>query len=164
MKRKPIDPKSVFDFACKFAAAEQHLRHESNPNAGYMASPSMVMSAFAIELFLKCLLLLEGKETDRIHSLDVLYQKLSRSHRRRIEKAWDKEARPKVDKLNERFGLDYPSDLSNALVTCGQTFRDMRYGYEDPDRQVFYLGDLPLILWRAIVAVRPEWVYARQNE
>jgi hypothetical protein len=157
MKRKRIDPKSVFDLACKFAASEQHLRHESNPNAGYMASPSMAMSAFTIELFLKCLLLLEGKELDRTHALDVLYQKISRSQRRRIEKAWDKEARPKVVQLNQRFGLDHPSDLSNALGTCGRAFENMRYGYEDPDRQVFYLGDLPPILWRAIVAVRPEW-------
>jgi hypothetical protein len=81
MKRKPIDPKSVFDLACKFAAAEQHLRHTSNPNAAYMASPSMVLSAFTIELFFKCLLLLEGKEIARTHSLDVLYQELSRSQR-----------------------------------------------------------------------------------
>src|SRR5262245_10550060 len=161
MKRKPIDPKSVFDFACKFAAAEQHLRHESNPNAAFMASPSMVMSAFAIELFLKCLLLLEGKETDRTHSLDALYQKLSRSQRRRIEKAWDKDARPKVVQLNQKFGYNHPPDLPHALVTCGQTFRDMRYGYEDPDRQVFYLGELPPILWGAIVAVRPEWAPKR---
>jgi|SRR6516162_1220074 len=161
MKRKPIDPKSVFDLACKFAAAEQHLRHKSNPNAGYMASPSMVMSAFAIELFLKCLLLLEGKEIDRTHLLNVLYQKLSRSQRRRIEKSWDKEARPKIIQLNQRFGYDHPSDLPNALVTCGQTFRDTRYGYEDPDRQVFYLGELPPILWRAIIAIRPEWTPKR---
>jgi hypothetical protein len=159
MKRKPVDPKSVFDLACKFAASEQHLRHTSNPNAVYMASPSMVLSAFTIELFLKCLLLLESKEVKRIHSLDVLYQELGRGQRRRIEKVWDKEARPKVIQLNQQFG--HPSDLPNALVKCGQTFRDMRYCYEDPDRQVFYLGELPPILWRAIVGIRPEWAPKR---
>jgi hypothetical protein len=161
MKRKksskPVDPKSVFQLACKFASSEQHLRHKSNPNAGFMASPSMVLSAFAIELFLKCLLVLEGKEIARTHSLDVLYQELSRSQRRRIEKAWDKEARPKIIQLNQRFGYGHPSDLPRALVTCGQTFMDMRYGYEDPDRQVFYLGELPTILWRTILELRPEW-------
>jgi hypothetical protein len=51
---KPLNPKDVFDVACKFAAAEQHLRHFKNPHAHYMASASMVLSAFAIELFLKC--------------------------------------------------------------------------------------------------------------
>jgi hypothetical protein len=157
MNRKPVDPKSVFDLACKFAASEQHLRHTSNPHAFYMAPASMVLSAFAIELFLKCLLLLEGKKVKRIHSLDVLYQMLGRSQRRRIEKVWDKEARPKVIQLNQRFGFDHPSDLPNALVKCGQTFRDMRYSYEDPDRQLFYLGELPPILRRAIVDIRPEW-------
>src|SRR6516225_12467559 len=108
---KPIGPKSVFQLACKFAATEQYVRSRDNPQAGFMASPSMVLSAFAIELFLKCLLLLESKEIDRTHLLNVLYQKLSRSQRRRIEKSWDKEARPKIIQLNQRFGYDHPSDL-----------------------------------------------------
>jgi HEPN domain-containing protein len=47
-----------------------------------MASPSMVLSAFAIELFLKCLLLLESKEIDRINSLNVLYRRLSHKQKR----------------------------------------------------------------------------------
>jgi hypothetical protein len=154
---KPLDPRSVFQFACKFAAAEMHIRSRDNPKAAFMASPSMVMSAFAIELFLKCLLVLEGKEYGRIHSLDVLYQKLSPKQKRRIEEVWDREARPKVEKLNQQFGLG-PSDLPNALVTCGRTFEHMRYGYEDPDRQAFYLGELPTILWRIILDIHPEWV------
>jgi len=49
---KPIGPKSVFQLACKFAATEQYVRSRDNPQAGFMASPSMVLSAFAIELFL----------------------------------------------------------------------------------------------------------------
>jgi hypothetical protein len=154
---KSIDPKSVFQLACKFAATEQHVRHINNPKAAFMASPSMVLSAFAIELFLKCLLLLEGKELDRIHTLNVLFRRLSHKQKRRIEEVWEKEARPKVDELNQKFGLTHPSDLPNALVTCGRAFEYMRYGYEDPDRQVFYLGELPTILWRTILDIRPEW-------
>ena len=154
---KSVDPKSVFQLGCKFAAAEQHLRHKSNPNAGFMASPSMVLSAFAIELFLKCLLLLEGKEVDRTHTLNALYQKLSHNRKRRIDEVWEKEARPKVDMLNRQFGFAHPSDLPNALVTCAKAFEHMRYGYEDPDRQVFYLGELPTILRRTILDIRPDW-------
>jgi hypothetical protein len=156
---KPIDPKSVFQLACKFASTEMHVRHRSNPNAAFMASPSMVLSAFAIELFLKCMLLLEGKEIDRIHALNVLFRRLSHNQKRRIEEVWEREARPKVDMLNRQFGLAHPTDLPNALVTCGRAFEHMRYGYENPDRQVFYLGELPRILWRIIVDIRPEWVH-----
>jgi hypothetical protein len=154
---KPIDPRSVFQLACKFTVTEQYVRRIDNPNARFMASPSMAISAFAIELFLKCLLLLEGKEPERIHSLNVLYRRLSHKQKRRIEEIWEKEARPKVDKLRQQFGLPYPSDLPNALVTCARAFERMRYGYEDPDRQVFYLGELPTILWRIILDIRPEW-------
>jgi hypothetical protein len=154
---KPIDPKSVFQLACKFAATEQHVRSTNNPRAEFMASPSMVLSAFAIELFLKCLLLLEGKEFDRIHSLNVLFRRLSHNQKRRIEEVWEKEARSKVDELRRKFGFPHPSDLPNALGTCARAFEHMRYGYEDPDRQIFYLGDLPTILWRIILGIRPEW-------
>src|SRR5262245_41642800 len=119
---KPIDPRSVFQLACKFAAAEMHIRSTHNPKAAFMASPSMVMSAFAIELFLKCLLLSEGKELDRIHSLNVLFRRLSHKQKRRIEEVWEKEARPKVDELRRKFNLSYPSDLPNALVTCARAF------------------------------------------
>ena len=152
-----IDPRSVFQLACKFASTDLHVRDRNNPKAAFMASPSMVLSAFAIELFLKCLLLLEGKELDRTHTLNVLFRKLSHKRKRRIEEVWDKEARPKVDTLRRKFGLSHPSDLSNALATCGKAFEHMRYGYEDPDRQVFYLGELPTILWRTILELRPEW-------
>jgi HEPN domain-containing protein len=133
-----------------------YVRQRSNPQAAFMASPSMVLSAFAIELFLKCLLLLEGKEIDRIHTLNVLYRRLSHNRKRRIEEVWEKEARPKVDMLNQQFGLGWPSDLPNALVTCARAFERMRYGYEYPD-QPFYLGELPPILWRTILELRPEW-------
>jgi hypothetical protein len=155
---KPIDPKSVFQLACKFAATEQHVRSTNNPKARFMASPSMVLSAFAIELFLKCLLLLEGKEIDKTHTLNVLFRRLNHNHKRRIEEVWEREARPKVDQLRRQHGVAHPSDLPNALVTCARAFEHMRYGYEDPERQVFYLGDLPTILWRIILDMRPEWV------
>jgi len=160
-KKKPsklIDPRNVFQLACKFAATEQYVRSRDNPKAGFMASPSMVLSAFAIELFLKCLLLLEGKEIDRIHSLNVLYRRLSHKQKRRIEEVWEQEARPKLDELRRKFGLPHPTDLPNALVTCARAFEHMRYGYEDPERQVFYLGELPTILWRIILDILPEWV------
>ena len=139
---KPVDPRNVFQLACKFASTETYIRNTNNPKAAFMASPSMVL-AFAIELFLKCLLLLEGKEIDRIHTLNVLYRRLSHNRKRRIEEVWEKEARPKVGKLNRQFGFAHPTDLPNALVTCARAFEHLRYGYEDPDRQVFYLGELP---------------------
>ena len=111
---KPIGPKSVFQLACKFAATEQYVRSRDNPQAGFMASPSMVLSAFAIELFLKCLLLLESKEIDRIHSLNVLYRRLSHKQKRRIDEVWEQEARPKLDKLRRKFGLPHPTDLPSS--------------------------------------------------
>ena len=69
MKRKlasrPVaDPLQVFNHACRFLATDQALRRVFGGSdwALTIAPPTMVLSAFASELFLKCLLILETSE------------------------------------------------------------------------------------------------------
>ena len=73
------------------------MRDVKNPDAPYVAPAAMALSAFTSELFLKCLLLLERKAIDRVHSLNVLYRKLSPNQKRRIDEAWEVRARPEVE-------------------------------------------------------------------
>jgi len=152
---KPIDPRAVFELAYRFCLADEHIRDKNNLQAPMMAAPSMVMSAFASELLLKCLLLIENSEIVQTHHLDKLYQQLSHSQKRRIDAIWETKARPRVQDFCQMHGL--PSDLANALVTCGQAFERLRYGYEDPDKQRFYIAELPRILCEVIIEARPEW-------
>ena len=154
---QPIDPRAVFELAYRFCLADEHIRDGKNLKAPIMAAPSMVLSAFASELLLKCLLLIENKEVDTTHSLNRLYQKISHTQKRRIDSAWEAEARPHIDSFCRIHGL--PSDLANALVTCGRAFEQLRYGYEAPEGegQRFYIGHLPRILCEAIIEIKPEW-------
>jgi hypothetical protein len=152
---KPIDAREVFKLACRYCAADYHIRNIENPNANYMAPTTMALSAFATELLLKCLVLLENKEFDKIHALDNLFKTLSHRQQREIDAHWEAEARSKIKPLCQRFG--YPSDLSNALFKCRDAFRQLRYGYENPDEPFFYLGELPAILWHEIIKARPDW-------
>jgi hypothetical protein len=159
---KPIDPRDVFELAYRFCLADEHIRDKNNTRAPIMAAPAMVISAFACELLLKCLLLIENGEIVQTHRLDKLFQQLSHPQKRRIDAMWETKARPRIDGLCRIHGL--PSDLANALVTCGQAFERMRYGYEDPDSQRFYIADLPRILCELIVEARPEWRTVRFPE
>jgi HEPN domain-containing protein len=56
----------------------------------------MVLSAFAAELFLKCLLVLETGEAAPTHRLDVLFKRVSHKQQRRIQELWEADGRPKL--------------------------------------------------------------------
>lgn len=115
----------------------------------------MVLSAFSCELLLKCLIAMQGQPVEPTHRLDVLFRKLHPNTKRRIDALWEAECRPAADALCRQFGK--PSDLPNALVMCGKAFENLRYAFEDPSKVVFYLGDLPRVLYNVILEMRPDW-------
>ena len=164
MKRKlasrPVaDPLQVFNHACRFLATDQALRRVFGGSdwALTIAPPTMVLSAFASELFLKCLLILETSEApENIHLLHILYRRVSHKRRRRIEELWDADARPKLAELAKV--QNFPTDLPNALFQCSSPFEQLRYAYENGFNNVrYYIGDFPWILMGAIIEIKPEW-------
>jgi hypothetical protein len=153
------DPLQVFNHACRFLGTDQALRKVFGGSDWgiIIGPPTMVLSAFASELFLKCLLILEtGEAPENIHPLHVLYRRVSHKRRRRIEELWDNDARPKLAGLAQALNL--PTDLPNALFQCSKAFEQLRYAYENNFNNVrYYIGDFPWIVMRAIVEVKPEW-------
>ena len=115
----------------------------------------MVLNAFANELFLKCLLILEGQEPPITHHLGSLFRRVSHKRKRRMEKLWNAECRPKVEFIQQQFRV--PLDLPNAINTCADAFDQLRYDYEDPGKSVYYLSDLPWAIAKVIVEIKPEW-------
>lgn len=153
-----IDPEAIFRHAMMFFATDYFLRNKvrNGPNAMDVAVPTMVLSAFAAELMLKALLLLEtGKKAPTTHRLDKLYRQLGHKTKRRIEALWEERARPKLKMFNVKH--QRPTDLPNALVQCADAFERLRYGYEDPARVLYYIGDFPWILQLYVEEIRPEW-------
>jgi hypothetical protein len=156
---KPIDPFQVFNHGIRFLGTDQYLRFStggpSSPWAQTIVTPTLVLSAFAAELFLKCLLLIEGQKVEPIHRLDILFRRLSHKRKRRIEEMWNADARAKLEPI--RTMKNVPTDLPNALVKCGKAFDQLRYFYEDPESVIYYIGDFAWVLMRAIVEIKPEW-------
>jgi hypothetical protein len=155
----PLEAREIFNQACRFLGTDQLLRKVGTPGSGWKMTivvPTSVLSAFAAELFLKCLLVLERGNALPIHRLDVLFKNLPHKRQRRIQEIWESDARPKLRAFCLAKGL--PSDLSNALAKCGNAFENLRYYYEDPNKVRYYIGDFAWILMRAIVEIEPEWV------
>jgi HEPN domain-containing protein len=147
----------------RFWIAEDRLRRTVSADdkiTGWIMMPAVVLSAFADELFLKCLLLLEGKTPPDIHHLAELFNKLEQTTKDMIEAGWNAAVQANEHEFaeNERkLNITIPRDLPTALADCGDTFRLMRYIYDDPLAVKFYIIDLPQVLRDVILARKPEW-------
>jgi hypothetical protein len=90
----------------------------------------------------------------------VLYRQISNKRKQRIEEMW---AAHLIENAHEyAITAKYrktpmPKDLIGCLRECRDAFELLRYAYEDPEKQMFYLGSLPEILRQAILEFNPEW-------
>jgi HEPN domain-containing protein len=140
------------------------MRPDHAQYAAFMANPIVVLSAFASELFLKCLLNLEGKEFERTHNLEDLFGSLSDSTRARITELWDAEVkRKKADWAAAQGDNPAPLDLPTALKDGGDAFDAVRYAHEGDVNCRFVMGDLPRLLRTVIVEKKPEWDKVQRN-
>lgn len=126
-----------------------------------LAEPLIVLAAFTNELFLKCLICIETGGTPRSHDLRALFGKLSEGTRTKIQDMWDHEVavRRRKDWDDwERFGLQIPRDLPSALLKGSDAFERYRYSYEGNTQGLHhYLEDLPALLEKIILEMRPEF-------
>jgi HEPN domain-containing protein len=90
MGKKALDPLKMFVHAERFRFTDRYLRSpkvmSNDPRVGsYIVAPTLVLSAFASELYLKCLLCLNAFAVPTTHNLKNLFGRLPRKDRRRIE-------------------------------------------------------------------------------
>jgi HEPN domain-containing protein len=120
-----------------------------------------VNGAFAVELYLKCLLAVEGSQTPATHNLIKLFNQLSRESRDKLRREHDQVA--KQNSVLSRFrqrGIN--TDLDSLLEDGQDTFERFRYLFEGiPDRLRpvgFALDLFGQIVRNRILDLRPEWV------
>jgi len=157
--KAPPDPKAVFNHALRFMATDTELRKliDKEPDLfQFFQFPGMVISAFASELYLKCLLLLDGKGAITGHNLKTLYNKLSPDTKAKIEAEYATMMQitaSEIAELEKKLRRTLPKDLNTALTDCGLAFEQMRYIYEQPKGAAFYITHLPLVLHKVIVRI-----------
>jgi hypothetical protein len=169
---KNIDSAKLFLHAAGFYKAEQILSNidiDKNPQIGADIGPAaMVISALNSELFLKCLICIETELVPQGHHLFSLFGQLSAPTRARIEELWDHEVVPLRDlrwkQIEAALGRPIKRDLASALEGGSTAFEKIRYSYEGNNDDVeFYISDLPQILGRVILEIRPEFAQLRRR-
>lgn len=160
-----IDPSKVFQQADCFyqtLAILCNVEPHNTQLAVTLGEPVMVLGALTIELFLKCLACIETGDVPRGHYLRSLYDGLSAPLQERIRKGWDSEIvahrAAEWDRIEASMGQKIIRDLPGALAAANKSFERIRYSYEGNNEGVqFFLQDLPQLLGRVILELKPEW-------
>jgi len=124
-----------------------------------IAPPSMVLAAFANELYFKCLLHLQNGSTPQTHNLKALFRDLATQTRQRIEQLWNAYAPSQEEMwrhIEQETGKTIPRDLAGLLDISAKGFTELRYLHED-DSGAFFVGDLPPMLRQVILEKMPMW-------
>jgi hypothetical protein len=157
-----FDPFKAFEQAERFYGTIEQLHRTSLPQRfEVIGVPVCVLSAFASELFFKCLVAIETGSATKEHFLDNLLNQLSAKTQAIIEKHWDQrraERKKILDDLDRNSGKAWPRDLRANLEAGRDGFSLLRYFYEDKTGPFnFNLGDLPIVLREAVKELRPDW-------
>jgi hypothetical protein len=169
-----IDPQLIYMHARGFYTAEEIIGKISFSRDPYLAaevSPAvMVISALNIELFLKCIVCIETGLTPQGHHLDYLFGRLSSATQARAEQVWDTEVVPLREPTWKKIetalghGQTLARDLPSALKAGSLSFEKMRYGYEGKSAETqFYISDVPRLLGRVIIEMKPAWANLRRQ-
>jgi len=153
-----VQPNAIFQHADTFFFAIDQLHRSSASER--IATPILVVSAFAAELYFKTLLALEGKTLPKWHYLLDLFLKLSPKNQHILERKWDLIARDREEiskNIDRQEQTPIPRDIRGALTEGNKGFEQIRYIYEGGRPFRFVLGDLPLALRRTILDLQPSW-------
>mgnify|MGYP001578310399 FL=1 len=144
---KVMKEKYIFDAAKDFETGSRILAEQFGQRI-FPVRAVVVTSAFAIELYLKCLLLLTAGAIPKSHKLVDLYDALPNEVKHL--------AREKYHVIAPKEG-----ELRDALLEHNETFVEWRYIFERQDRE-FSLRFKPLLdaataLYDTTFSFRPEW-------
>ncbi len=160
-------PQSIFVHADGFLKATISLnKSPDHPQFDPFTFAALVTnSAFASELYLKCLIQIEtGQMIKHEHNLYTLFRKLPGKTQQEIEELFNTELAKQVKHDVNRAPADAqkaiadrPTAFRQILRVGGQAFVEWRYLYETDNTAPFGLFPLPEILRKVILIRKPEW-------
>jgi hypothetical protein len=122
----PSSAKSIYRLALSFDTAVALMQNTfaNHRNVGRLIFPLSVCSAFALELYLKCLIVIEGQAAPRTHDLAALFAQLSADAQADIKRRYNEYRAGLPD------GFPINHDIEDALKKSARAFEKLRYVYE----------------------------------
>jgi HEPN domain-containing protein len=160
-QQKPIDPLATFLNAERFKAAaaclSMLLRQQDWRE---LFIPMHVNAAFALELYLKALLILNGKDVPQAHHHGHLFRALSKPICAPIAKRFAAYSKNDEELLwMAKQDARYSGDLESILDDSGDVFKTLRYIHRDglPSKMRFS-PNITLRFFRdELIALQPSW-------
>jgi hypothetical protein len=169
------DPRRIYALAEEFHRAFLVL-HKAQYNVPlitpYSVLPSAVtmIAAFSLELYLKCLHVMDhASSPEQTHNLKYLFEALSGTTKRKIEKYFDPTAgQAALDDIRKKlppnaviWHLPLKFDLSFAIFASSKAFEYVRYAYERPAYVTEQWCGGPIIdaIRKLIAEQNPTWKY-----
>jgi HEPN domain-containing protein len=153
---EPDETRRLYRAGCEFSASAEILNYPNGLDDITYNNPRDISLLFSIELFLKCLLSVEGKEIPKGrdgHHLRKLFDKISDENKQVIrEKYSSLIPAPTNYQLDKYKGTSYyklkdETDIKEVLTMISSVYMHLRYVYEGHE---FAVINAPIIL----VAVR----------
>lgn len=162
-KPNASDWEQAFNIASGFADSAAVLHRESarvlsGPGQTVQVPfviPAIVCSAFAAELFMKCLVLVERGAAPRGHQLRTLFSRLAPASRAAVSKRFDEliVANPTAQAMKAQFP-DVPLAIDDVLDTVDRVFEQWRYAYEGHAGSAYGLSELAQAVRERILELR----------
>ena len=165
----PLDPEAIFKQGAFFEIASIILEHDMSirdrhGRTGIVVHfptliPAVVNSCFCIELYLKCMLVIENPALKpRGHSLLDFFNSISNGVQQRIKHYYDESAAtdPSFQAMQTQFpNLSY--DLISVITESSDSFQKWRYAYEAPLNQGHRASHVRDGTRKAIIELTPAW-------
>ena len=166
----PNSPWLIFRYAEAFRkSAEERQKQLREPHTAtghgntsmdsVLRVPFVVMDAFSLELYLKCLQVIEKGSADRGHKCKRLFASLSPGMRDSVRALYVQILR-KESRLVGRLHRDRPevkTDIDSILDLSNDVFENVRYLYEGNKPTMFYWPLLAMAVRSTILAINPDW-------
>lgn len=166
--QKVPSAREMFNEGCAYLAAQHILDRAMSDKIATLevALPMFVMSAFASELFLKCMHIQAHGAFPKTHDLQRLVLGLPEDVRADIEKHWNahyKSFTQAAKVVSVRNNKDLILDFNKAIASQKDTFVRLRYTFSgksisSTSDDTPMLDKLPYLLRNVLIQRNPEWL------
>ena len=143
-----MEPKKIFESAQQFEQTANFLAQQlGKPSSNMPVAPFIVNTTFSIELYLKCLLVIETKkQPKKTHQLHTLFNLLSSNSKKDITNEFNKlmNAHP-ITSMAKQHIPHLKTDIDSVLLGMNQAFEQWRYISMDGSPESSVIGSDVLI-------------------